>query len=367
MSTSGLAVADEDFNITTGSATVFALTSPADDEPTVEAFFEGAHPVYEGAQEEYSSQSIILREKQGSTAATQKGAFVASAWKIQNGTENAANSAANLKTNLELLGLQNLHRPMEITADTGTSFTSRQLTFTSGTNSLQITTDALTGSSAGAHLENIRAKLAAASDLKGFSFTFLDANDNVLASTSGANWRDTSSAVGAAAAGTMTKLIVSRDDNADFKLAANAATSLNASVDGGSTTADVNTADITTTVLAKSAVDWVDEKNPPVKVGYDAVNQRLQFEVDRTVLGSGTDSNFSSFSVYGSASQTGINNLGLTNADNAGRVAIRGGEVLYGDSFVATGEEIQPNDKRRHPGGLQFGASELLDLEWHYR
>ena len=30
--------------------------------------------------------------------------------------------------------------------------------------------------------------------------------------------------------------------------------------------------------------DWVDEKNPPVKVGYDAVNQRLSFEVDRTVL-----------------------------------------------------------------------------------
>ena len=27
-------------------------------------------------------------------------------------------------------------------------------------------------------------------------------------------------------------------------------------------------------------------------------------------------------------------------------VPIRGGEVLHGDSFVATGEEIQPNDKR---------------------
>ena len=64
------------------------------------------------------------------------------------------------------------------------------------------------------------------------------------------------------------------------------------------------------------------------------------------MLGSGTDSNFSSFSVFGSSSQTGVNNLGLTNADNAQRVAIRGGEVLFGDSFVATGEEIQPNDKR---------------------
>jgi flagellar hook protein FlgE len=42
----------------------------------------------------------------------------------------------------------------------------------------------------------------------------------------------------------------------------------------------------------------------------------------------------------------GTNNLGLTNADNAQRVAIRGGEVYYGSSFTATGEEIQPNDKR---------------------
>jgi flagellar hook protein FlgE len=127
---------------------------------------------------------------------------------------------------------------------------------------------------------------------------------------------------------------------------------LAASIDG-STSADLGTDgsaptvdDVTTTVLAGSSVDWVDEKNPPVKVGYDAINQRLSFEIDRTVLGSGTDSNFNSFSVYGSASQDGTNNLGLPNSDNAERVPIRGGEVLYGDSFVATGEEIQPNDKR---------------------
>ena len=119
VSTSGLAVADEDFSITTGSAQIFALTSPSDDEPTVEAFFEGSHPVYAGADEDYSSQSIIIREKQGSTAATEKGAFVASDWKITNGSETAASSASTLATNLALLGLQNLHRPMEITADAG--------------------------------------------------------------------------------------------------------------------------------------------------------------------------------------------------------------------------------------------------------
>ncbi|GIR51091.1 MAG: hypothetical protein CM15mP60_1520 [Alphaproteobacteria bacterium] len=32
---------------------------------------------------------------------------------------------------------------------------------------------------------------------------------------------------------------------------------------------------LTTTILAESSIDWVDEKDPPVKVGYDAVNHVL--------------------------------------------------------------------------------------------
>mgnify|MGYP007000410281 len=45
---------------------------------------------------------------------------------------------------------------------------------------------------------------------------------------------------------------------------------------------------------ASNSTDWVDELNPPIKVSYDEINQRLQFTVDRTVLGTGTDSNFNS-------------------------------------------------------------------------
>ena len=346
VSTSGLAVADEDFVIaTTSNTSIFALTSPADDEPTVEAFFEGSHAVYEGAQESYSSQSIVIREKQGSTAATQKGAFVASEWKIQNGTETDGSTSASLATNLAFLGLEKLHRPMEITASASGTASASILTWSDGTNSLAITTDPHTTATAATQLDDIRDKLDALTDLKGFSFTFLDSNGAVIDSTNGSNWRDTAS-VTTNAGGDIAKIIVSRDDNTDFNLVSIGTTALAVSVDGGATTATVNTTTAATDVLTKSSVDWVDEKNPPVKIGYDAVNQRLKFEVDRTVLGSGTDSNFNSFSVFGSTTQTGINNLGLTNADNAQRVQIRGGEVLFGDPFVATGEEIQPNDKR---------------------
>ena len=55
---------------------------------------------------------------------------------------------------------------------------------------------------------------------------------------------------------------------------------------------------------------------------------------------------FNTFSVYGGADQTGVNNLGLLTLIMRPEVPIRGGEVLYGDPFIATGEEIQPNDKR---------------------
>jgi len=95
-----------------------------------------------------------------------------------------------------------------------------------------------------------------------------------------------------------------------------------------------------------NVLNWVDENNPAIKVSYDEVNQRLQFTVDRTVLGTGTGSNFNSFTVYGSEDAQDTNNLGIPNSNNATQVLIRGGEILSAESFVADGEEVQLNDKR---------------------
>lgn len=97
---------------------------------------------------------------------------------------------------------------------------------------------------------------------------------------------------------------------------------------------------------AGSKVAWVDENNPPIQVAYDETNQRLQFTVDRTVLGTGTGSNFNAFTVYGAADADSTNGLGIPASGNAEQVLIRGGEVLSAESFIADGEEIQLNDKR---------------------
>ena len=99
-----------------------------------------------------------------------------------------------------------------------------------------------------------------------------------------------------------------------------------------------------TTMASKIA--WVDENKPPVNLSYDELNQRLQFTVDRTTLGTGTGSNFNAFSVYGAIDSDDTNGLGIPSSGAAEQVLIRGGEVLSTESFVTDGEEIRLNDKR---------------------
>ena len=76
------------------------------------------------------------------------------------------------------------------------------------------------------------------------------------------------------------------------------------------------------------------------------MNQRLQFTVERNILGTGTNSNFNSFNVFGAESAENTNNLGIPSRGDSPEVLIRGGEVLSAEPFVADGEEIQLNDKR---------------------
>jgi flagellar hook protein FlgE len=95
---------------------------------------------------------------------------------------------------------------------------------------------------------------------------------------------------------------------------------------------------------------WVDEKNPPIKVSYDAVNQRFEFGVNHTAIGPGTDSNFRAFKVYGAADADGTNNLGIPASDSSPQTEISSTAVIAANSFVADGGEMQINAKR-------FGAS----------
>ena len=98
--------------------------------------------------------------------------------------------------------------------------------------------------------------------------------------------------------------------------------------------------DGSTTDKTIPATHWVDEKDPPIEVTYDVLNQRLQFEVDRNLIGTGTNSNFNSFKIFGSSTATSENNLGIPTADDTTETLIRGGEKFSANTFVADGAEI---------------------------
>ena len=116
---------------------------------------------------------------------------------------------------------------------------------------------------------------------------------------------------------------------------------------GGSTT--LASLGLDSTNFTNSTV-WVDEKNPPIKISYDAVNQRFQFGVNHTAIGPGTDSNFRAFKVYGASDADGTNNLGIPASDTSQQTDISSTAVISAESFVADGGEMQINAKR-------FGAS----------
>ncbi len=108
----------------------------------------------------------------------------------------------------------------------------------------------------------------------------------------------------------------------------------------GSTKTSLNILGLNNLAQSDTKTVWVDEKNPPLRVNYDALSQKLEFSVDRTVLGTGTDSNFNSFTVFGSDEAQETNNLGVPARDDATDGLIRGGERLLTGTFVASGAEL---------------------------
>ena len=82
-----------------------------------------------------------------------------------------------------------------------------------------------------------------------------------------------------------------------------------------------------------AATVWVDEKNPPITIDYDAVNQRFQFGVNHTAIGPGTDSNFRAFKISGNGTATSTNNLGIQDSASAKQETISSTAIIYGESL----------------------------------
>ena len=108
----------------------------------------------------------------------------------------------------------------------------------------------------------------------------------------------------------------------------------------------VNTGALTT--------NWVDDKNPTIKVGYDETEQRLTFDGDNGKLGLGTGIGMNSFTVYSKKLDAGTNGMGIPAFGNNKDISLATDDKLVGNSFLNTGADLQPQNKR-------FGMSVYFD------
>ena len=93
-------------------------------------------------------------------------------------------------------------------------------------------------------------------------------------------------------------------------------------------------------------MNWVDERDPAVKIGYDESNQRLTFDGVNAQLGKGTGVGFDTFTVYSKKLDSGKNGLGIPALGESPEVNLQTGGLLLGDAFVNDGPEIRQENKR---------------------
>ena len=255
-----LAFPDDGFTLT--ETNIFVMS---DESEKVEAFFEGSDNVYEGAAVNFSSQKIIVREKGDAT----KHAY----------------------TNMAIANLEPLSSNFKITTDptaltpfpAGKTISGVASTSANGTGA---TFDVKT--SASGEIESVLINATGFGYSVGDTVTItaadLAALDNDGTTTAG----DYADIVITVETGNILQVC-----HGQFNITQTVAGVSKDSLD----VLGLKKADMSQDLAVTT--DWVDERAPAIKVNYDEVTQRLQFTVDRTVLGTGTESNFNSFSVFG--------------------------------------------------------------------
>ncbi|MFL2814969.1 MAG: flagellar hook-basal body complex protein [Candidatus Puniceispirillales bacterium] len=378
VNTTGLTFPDDAFNLK--SAKFRVLSDPS---TKVEAYFEGADNVFEGSKVNFNSRKIALREigttnkhaytnsqiaghgVVNTSALNNTDTFTRTAHEFQVGDEIIYTAAGTARTGLtsgnkyyvttvatNTFKISATKGGTDITIPNGATdgnandiFMKTNNVATGGIFKIKATHEFDTLQTVTETAKTVTTVSNVASDITGLTNHGFVTGDAVTYTSSAA----------ASPLTTGTTYYIIRQDNNNFKLAtthalAKAGTAVNIAGAGNAADTFTRTQRDSIGVLGlndlSTTTDWVDEKNPPVKAAYDQINQRLNFNVDRNVLGTGTDSNFNSFAIYGASTATATNNLGIPTLDDTTEVQIKGGEFFAGESFVADGEEIQLNDKR---------------------
>lgn len=298
--TSGLNL-PESSSFSLESSGISILSEPSQE---IEAYFEGAQASVAGVHQTFNSKRIVVRE-------------IGAAAKRSSDDTSISEAIVFGSTMID---------------STGASLSALGLPKSGAATAATVTTAAASG------VKEMQTLALGHADLNG-KFNRLTIGDKtVTANFEGKDLTDMDAlvaALNAIPATNVAGVTFGKDGSGNLTITANAA---------NSALGDVSHQAVSMSVDSKVA--WADENNPPLKVSYDEINQRLQFNVDRTVLGTGTTSMFNAFTVYGAADADSTNGLGIPAGGNAEQVLIRGGEILSAEPFIADGQEIQLNDKR---------------------
>jgi flagellar hook protein FlgE len=97
---------------------------------------------------------------------------------------------------------------------------------------------------------------------------------------------------------------------------------------------------------ATESINWIDDRDPAIKLGYDETNQCLTFDAVNSKLGKGTGVGFDVFTVYSKKLDAGENGLGIEAFGNNSDIDLKTDEVLKGSAFVPSGAELRVENKR---------------------
>jgi flagellar hook protein FlgE len=95
-----------------------------------------------------------------------------------------------------------------------------------------------------------------------------------------------------------------------------------------------------------TTTNWVDDRSPAFKIGYDETNQRLTFDGVNTALGKGTGIGFDTFTVYSQKLDSGTNGIGIPGFGENPEIDLTTDAVLNGSPFVTAGPEVRPQNQR---------------------
>ena len=94
-------------------------------------------------------------------------------------------------------------------------------------------------------------------------------------------------------------------------------------------------------------INWFDDRDPPIKIGYDEINQRFTFSADNAQLGNGTGVGFENFTVYAQELNLGVTNgLGIAAFGQSAEQSIKLGEQVVTESVLFDGPEVRTDSKR---------------------